>query len=236
MTAPKPAQPAFTPPAEPADPPDGDGTDDTQPGDGGTGAEGAADKPGDDADPEGADALEDPGKKALDSMKARLKRERERRIAAEADLAEARKPKPKPKPPPKPAADAATPEADPAPDAEEIRRQVEAELNEKHARAQVLTTIEAKAARGFADPADAVALVMRGHKPDDFLDKGEPDVEAIQEALTELLEQKPYLAAVPAQGGKPTRFQGSADAGAKPTKPARPKSLDEAVRRSLAPH
>jgi hypothetical protein len=234
MTAPKPAQPAFTPPAEPADPPDGDGTDDTQPDPAGNGADSAVDKLDDDSDPEGADALEDPGKKALDSMKARVKRERERRIAAEEALAEARKPKPKPKPPPKPApADA---DAEPPPDPEEIRKQVEAEFTERYAREQVLAKIETKAARQFADPGDAVALVMRDHKHDDFLDDGKPDVEAIQEALTELLEQKPYLAATPAQGGKPNRFQGSADGGAKPPKPARPKSLDEAVRRSFAPH
>jgi hypothetical protein len=230
MTAPKPAQPAFTPPA---DPPEGVGPDDTtEPA--GDGAEPAADTTDGEPDPEGADALEDPGKKALDAMKARLKRERDRRVTAEEALAEARKPKPKP-----PAAKTDKPADQPtevAPDPDEIRRQVEAELNEKHSRAQVLTTIEAKAARGFADPADAVALVMRDHKIDDFLDKGSPDVEAIQEALTELLEKKPYLSAPPAQGGKPTRFQGSADVGAKPTKPARPKSLDEAIRRSLAPH
>jgi len=228
MTAPKPAQPASTPPTDPPD----TGPDDTQ-DPAGDGAENAADATDGEPDPEGADALEDPGKKALDSMKARLKRERERRITAETDLAEARKPKPKP-----PAAKTDKPAdqpTEPAPDPDEIRRQVEAELNEKHSRAQVLTTIEAKAARGFADPADAVALVMRDHKIDDFLDKGSPDVEAIQEALTELLEQKPYLSASPAQGGTP-RFKGSADAGAKPAKPARPKSLDEAIRRSLAPH
>jgi hypothetical protein len=236
MSAPKPAQPAFTPPADPPDLPEGDGTDDAQhpapPADG-TGAEGAADKPGDDTDPEGADALEDPGKKALDSMKARLKRERERRIAAEEDLAEARKPKPKPKPPSKPAE---TTDTEPPPDPDEIRRQVEAEVKAEAARERVLDKIETKAAKGFADPADAVALVMNSHKIEDFLDKGQPDIEAIQEALDELLEKKPYLAAVPAQGGKPQRFQGSADAGAKPSKPARPKSLEEAVRRSLAPH
>lgn len=229
MTAPKPTQPAFTPPAVP---PDTDGPDDAQ-DPAADGPEGAADATGDEPDPEGADALEDPGKKALDSMKARLKRERERRVTAEADLAEARKPKPKPKPPAKPTEPAA--DAEPAPDPDEIRRQVEAELNEKHAREQVLSKIEAKAAKGFADPADAVALVMRDHKPDDFLDKGQPDVEAIQEALDELLANKPYLAAGPAQGGKP-QFKGTADQGAKPPKPARPKSLEEAVRRSLAPH
>ena len=169
-------------------------------------------------------------------MKGRWKRERERRVTLEAELAEARKPKPKPKPPAtKPATDEAPADAEPV-DAAEIRRQVEAEVKAETARERVLDKIETKAAKGFADPADAVALVMRDHKPDDFLDKGQPDVEAIEDALKELLEQKPYLAAVPAQGGKANRFQGTADQGAKPPKPARPKSLDEAIRRSLAPH
>ena len=228
MTLPK--QPTFTPPA---DPPDTDPADAQEPAP--DGAESAADASSDDADPEGAEALEDPGKKALDSMKGRWKRERERRVTLEAELAEARKPKPKPKPPAKPATDDAPADADPV-DPAEIRRQVEAEVKAETARERVLDKIETKAAKGFADPADAVALVMRDHKPDDFLDKGQPDVEAIEDALKELLEQKPYLAAVPAQGGKATRFQGTADQGAKPPKPARPKSLDEAIRRSLAPH
>lgn len=228
MSAPKPAQPAFTPP-EGADP-----DDKQEPA--ADGAEPVAEPSDGEPDPEGADALEDPGKKALDSMKARLKRERDRRVTAEEALAEARKPKPKPKPPPaKPAADGTTPEAEPAPDPAEIRREVEAEVKAEAARERVLDKIEVKAAKGFADPADAVALVMRDHKIEDFLDSGKPDAEAIQEALDELLANKPYLAAIPAQGGKP-QFKGSADVGAKPQKPSRPQSLEEAVRRSLAPH
>jgi hypothetical protein len=232
MTTPaKPAQPAFTPPADPPDNTGPDGPQDTT----SDGAETAADGSGDDTDPEGADALEDPGKKALDAMKARWKRERDRRVAADEALAELRKPKPKPKPPPTKPADNGAGDTEPAPDADEIRRQVEAEVKAEAARERVLDKIETKAARGFADPADAVALVMRAHKIDDFLDKGQPDLEAIQEALDELLANKPYLAATPAQGGKP-QFKGSADTGAKPPKPARPKSLEEAVKRSLAPH
>jgi len=116
------------------------------------------------------------------------------------------------------------------PDLDAIRKQVEAELKTEAARERVLDKIEVKAAKAFADPADAVAMLMRAHDPSDFLDDGKPDVEAIHEALEELLEKKPYLGA--AQGGK-QKFQGKADAGAKPAKPARPQSLNEAVKRVL---
>lgn len=113
-------------------------------------------------------------------------------------------------------------------DAEELRKQVKAEARVELMRDRVHDKIEAKAAKGFADPEDAAALVMRGKKPDDFLDDDKVDVEAIEEALEELLKQKPYLAA---QGGK--RFQGSGDGGARPSKPQRPKSIAEAVAKKL---
>lgn len=123
--------------------------------------------------------------------------------------------------------------ADAEVDVEKIRAEARAEAAKEALQERVLDKIELKAAKDFADPADAVAMLMRVHKVDDFLDDGKPDVEAIQDALKELLEKKPYLGAA-AQGGK-NRFQGSAEGGAKPTKPARPKSLDEAVRRALTP-
>ncbi len=72
-------------------------------------------------------------------------------------------------------------------------------------------------------------MLLRDHKVDDFIDDGKVDVDAIQDALTELLEKKPYLGAA-AQGGK-NRFQGSAEGGAKSHKPQRPQSLAEAVNR-----
>jgi hypothetical protein len=184
----------------------------------------------DEPDPEGADKLGDPGKKALDAMKERFKTERARRIAAEAERDEARKPKPVPKPSAKaPSPEGKADEDTAAPDADEIRRQVEAELKAEQAKERVLDKIELKAAKSFADPVDAVSLLLREHKIEHFLDDGKPDVEAIQDALTELLEKKPYLGAA-AQGGK-NRFQGSAEGGAKPHKPQRPQSLHEAVNR-----
>lgn len=118
-------------------------------------------------------------------------------------------------------------------DVEKIRAEARAEAAREALQERVLDKIEAKA-KDFADPADAVAMLMRDRKVDDFLDGDKLDVEAIQDALKDLLEKKPYLGAA-AQGGKTPRFQGSAEGGAKPQKPARPQSLDEAVRRRLTP-
>lgn len=180
-----------------------------------------ADEPEDDEDK----PLGPKGEKAYEAEKTRRRNEASRRRAAEkrvadleAELAQATK---------KPA------EGDEdKPDPDEIRRQIQAELAAETARERVLDKIEVKAARGFADAADAAALLMRDHSIDDFLDDGKPDIEAIQEALDALLESKPYLAS--AQGGK-QRFKGTGDGGAKPQKPSRPKSLTEAVAKALTP-
>lgn len=188
------------------------------------------DEKDEDADPEGAEQLGDAGKKALVAMKAQMRDERSKRRDLEAQLAALKAQKPAGKPDPKPDEGKAE-----EPDPEAIRREVEAEVRAELETAQrkerVLDKIEVKAAKSFADPADAPLMLLQEHKHEDFLDDdGKPDLEAIQDALTALLDKKPYLAA--AQGGK--RFQGSGDGGAKPPKPARPKSLDEAVKVRLS--
>jgi len=121
-------------------------------------------------------------------------------------------------------------------DVEELRReareQVEAELKAVQATERVLDKIELKAAKTFIDPQDAVSRLLREKTTQDFLDdEGKPDVEAIQDALEELLTRAPHLAAT-AQGGS-KRFTGSGDGGAKPTKQPRPRSVHEAVSRAL---
>lgn len=116
-------------------------------------------------------------------------------------------------------------DGDDQPNADEIRRQAQAEARAEVMRDRVLDKIEAKA-RTFADPADAAALLLREHDVDDFLDDGKIDAEAIAEALESLLEQKPYLAA---QSGK--RFQGTGDGGPRKAAPKRASSLAEAVTR-----
>jgi hypothetical protein len=120
-------------------------------------------------------------------------------------------------------------------DVEKIRveaiAQAKQEAQQEALKERVLDKIEAKA-KDFADPADAVAQLMFNRSVDEFIDDNKIDVKAIQDALTELLEEKPYLGAA-AQGGK-NRFQGSAEGGPRPSRPSRPKSLDEAVRRRLS--
>jgi len=159
-----------------------------------------------DDDPEGADQLGDPGKKALASMKDKLKAEREKRRGLEAQLAELNKP-----------ADGDQPD----PDA--MLRQAEqtaaARYNDRIVRAEV----KAAAAGKLADPADAYRFLDLSQFEVD--DDGNVDADEVAEAIDDLIKSKPYLAA---QGGstKP-RFQGTADSGARKGN-ARPTQLTEA--------
>lgn len=114
------------------------------------------------------------------------------------------------------------------PDADRIRQEARAEAQAELLEGRVLDKIEAKAARLFADPDDAAALLMKGRDADEFLDDGKIDVEAIQDALDELLEKKPYLAA---QGSR--RFQGSADGGTR--KESRTKQLTRDDLKRMSP-
>lgn len=163
---------------------------------------------------EGADALGDAGKKALDAMKAKWQKERDERKALAAQIADLQKGKP---------ADAGEP------DLQKLRDEAKAEARTETLRERALDKIEAKAARLFADPEDAVALL--GRRVDDFIDDGKLDTDAIQEALDELLKKKPHLAAA-AQGGK--RFTGSADGGTR-NGSTRPAQLTEQDLKRMAP-
>lgn len=146
-----------------------------------------------------ADALGDAGKQALDRMKARLKKERDRAAAAEKALADAQKP----------AGD------DEKPDLDKIRAEARAEAETAALRDRVMDKIEAKAGAKFAiDTEDVAALLMRRHDLEDFLDDGKIDVEAIQQALNDLLDKQPRLAATVTQGDE-KKFKGGADGGAR---------------------
>lgn len=192
MSTPVPAEPVTDPSAEPLDTEeavdDVDQVDDT------------------DADPEGSDSLGDPGKKALDTMKGRLRAEREKRRTLEAQLAERDKP-----------ADGTVP------DQETLERQAEvkvlARVNERLVKAEV----KVAAAGKLADPADAHRFLDLSQFEVDA--DGNVDADEVAEAIDDLLKSKPYLAA---QGGstKP-RFQGTADSGARKGN-ARPTQLTEA--------
>ncbi|MER7963600.1 hypothetical protein [Streptomyces ardesiacus] len=201
MTTPTPAAPAadddaLDPAAEPAEPDDALDGPDVDDGD---------------ADPDGADQLGDPGKKALDTMKGKLKAEREKRRALEAQLAERDKP------------------ADGDTDPEALVRQAEAtalaRVNERLVKAEV----KAAAAGKLADPADAHRFLDLSQFEVD--DDGNVDADEVADAIDDLLKSKPYLAA---QGGttKP-RFQGTADSGARKGN-ARPSQLSEADVKRLA--
>lgn len=147
--------------------------------------------PVDDEVLDGADQLADPGKKALDAMKAKWRAERELRKAAEAKITDKPVEDPKDKP-------------DPAKLLEQARVEARAEVLKDRA----LDKVEAKAAKLFADPEDARALLAAA--VEEFIDGDKLDLEAIEDALTDLLKRKPHLAATAAP-----RFAGSADGGAR---------------------
>jgi hypothetical protein len=143
----------------------------------------------DDSGTDGADKLGDAGKKALDSMKSKWQKERDARKALEAKLAAGTK-------------------DDDQQDPAELRKQAQAEARAEVLRERALDKVETKAAKLFADPEDARALLAA--RVEDFVDDGQVDVDAINEALTDLLSKKPHLAATTAK-----RFQGGADGGAR---------------------
>lgn len=133
----------------------------------------------DDADApiDGEEALSDPGKQALDRMKARLKAERAARVAAEAKLNE----------------------ATPADDAERIAREAESRAIAK-ANTRILSAEVRAAATGkLSDPSDALTFIDLSQF--DVDDDGNVDQDEIAEAIADLLTKKPYLAA---QGGPKT--------------------------------
>jgi hypothetical protein len=149
--------------------------------------------PDDDGQGDGdTDQLGDAGKKALDSMKGRWREERDRRKALEARIAELEQ---------------GSGKKDDG-DLVQAIAKAKAEAKAETLRERVLDRIEAKAARLFADPEDAVALL--GRRADEFIDGDKIDSEEIAEALEGLLKKKPHLAATAQK-----RFAGSADGGAR---------------------
>lgn len=187
---------------------DGDaGTTDDAPGD--TGDSSGEDQGDGDPDPAGADALGDPGKRALDTMKAQrndarreaeeAKRQRDEALAKlEGREAEFQ--------------------------AEQQRRTIEAEALAKANDRIVRAEIRAQAAGKLNDPADALLYL----NPADFEvgEDGELDQAAIEAAVEDLVSKKPYLAA---QGGP--RFRGDPDAGARKESA---KSIDDQIAEATA--
>lgn len=141
---------------------------------------------------DGEESLGDPGKKALDAMKAKWKAAEDRAKAAEAAAAEA-------------LAKAEGKEKEYA--AEQERRKVEMEALSKANQRILKAEIRAQATAKLADPADA--LLYLDLSSFEVGDDGEVDAQAITAAIDNLITTKPYLAA---QG---RRFQGGADGGAR---------------------
>lgn len=160
----------------------------------------ASDAPAD-ADPQGDPAaLGDAGKKALDAMKA--ERNAARQEAAEAKAEAARL---------KAAQEGREAEHKAELEAQKVREEALATANQRILKAE----IRAQAAGKLADPADALNYLDLA----DFEvgEDGDVDSAAITQAIAELLDKKPYLAA---QG---QRFQGSGDQG--PRNEPRPTQL-----------
>ena len=171
--------------------------------DAGTGDGGGSGDDQDDAEPDGADQLGDKGKRALASMKGKWRSEREKRKALEAQLAE----------------------KDGADEAEQARRKVEADAVTR-ANARILKAEIRAAAKGrLNDPKDA--LTFLDLSTFEVGEDGEIDTEEIEDAIDDLLKNKPYLAAATAK-----RFQGSGDGGAA-RKASRPKQLTKQDLKSM---
>jgi hypothetical protein len=168
-----PADPAGTPPAgtPPADPPGTPPAGDPPP----------ADPPA--GDPPGTEALGDAGKRALDTMKAKVQTEKAKRIAAEQRIAELTAPK---------AGDELTPE--------QLKEQIRAEVAAEFKLPLLKSSIKAAAA-GFHDPTDAVLhLDLTQFEADE---NNEFDADEISAALTDLLAKKPWLGKTTGQPGDP---------------------------------
>lgn len=147
--------------------------------------------------------LGDPGKRALDSMKTRLREAKAREAEAKAEIERLTK-------------SAVDPEA--------IEQRVRAQMAGELAAERALDRIETKAGKLFEDP--DVARTLLAGRVDEFLKDGKVNEPAIAKALEELLESKPYLAA---RAGR--RFAGSADGGARAAT-APPEGMDAIIRRA----
>lgn len=139
-----------------------------------------------DRDPEGADQLGDPGKKALDAMKADRNAARQQAREFQQQLEDLK-------------AQVEGREQERAAEVEQQRVKDEAlaAANERILKAEVRATGASK----LADPTDALRFIDLSEF--EVGEDGSVDSEAISGAIDSLLKQKPYLAA---QGGTGTVF------------------------------
>lgn len=172
-----------------------------------------------DNDPQGTEDLGDPGKKALDAMKADRNKFRDdlrgwTRLAKELGVEDAQglrdlieqagKKEPE------------KPEEQPEPvDVEKVRREAELAALDRANQRILKAEIKAIATGKLADPHDALLFLDLSKFEVDG--DGKVDEDEVSDAITDLLKERPYLAAATAK-----RFQGSADGGARkgPPQPA----------------
>lgn len=109
-------------------------------------------------------------------------------------------------------------------DPEAIAKATEAKVRAEIMRDRALDKVEVLAAKSFANPSLAAKLLSSD--VDNFVVDGKVDVDAIREALAELLEAEPYLAAAPEK-----RFRGTADQG---NRGGKEKTLDDQIREAAA--
>lgn len=200
------------PPAPPADPPAGD----PPPNDPPAGDPPAGDPPADPDNPPGADALGDPGKRALDAMKAQRDAEKQKRRQLEQQLATLTAPKP---------GDELTPE--------QLREQIRNEERQAIRTPLLKAEIRGLAATlGANDPSD-VHLFLKLEEFDANAD-GEFDHDEINDKLTELKDKKPWLFKNP-QPGNPATVQ-PPKVGAPPAhgNPPKAPTLDEQIASATA--
>jgi len=138
------------------------------------------------------DSLGDPGKKALQAERAARKAEHDARVKAERALADALE-----------AQNKTAEERAAMQQQRELEQAALAKANERILAAE----IRAVAKGELADPSDALTFIDRSKF--EVGEDGSVDAEAIQSAIAELLETKPYLAA----RRETPRVQGSADSG-----------------------
>ena len=165
--------------------------------------------PVDPPEPDDPPELGDAGKQAIDRMKVLVKEAKARARTAEEALAAATKPKP-----------------DDKPDADAIRKAAREEALAETLGDRVLDKLEVRAAKLFADPDDARAMLAG--RAAEFVDGGKIDTDAIDDALQDLLKRKPHLGAKPE-----ARFQGSADGGAR--KGSKPDQLTRDALKNMSP-
>jgi len=167
----------------------------------------AVDPDGATTDPDGSEALGEPGKRALDSMKAKLAAEKTAKKALQDQLDALSAPKP---------GDEKTPE--------DWQREADARAMTKANERVLKADLKLAAKDVLIDPTDALLNLDLSQFEADA--DGEFDADDIAEALKDLVKRKPHLAKSAAQSGGPRVPKVPADPA---NLPKTPLTLDEQI-------